>query len=67
MSDKEKAPRGKAAGGRGGVELRDEGLRHVVGAMPRGLLAWSAVALAVGVAVVVVVTVALVRIGVLAW
>lgn len=39
--------------GRGGVELRDEGLRHVVDAMPRMLFVWSAVALAVGIAVIV--------------
>ena len=39
--------------GRGGVELRDEGLRHVVGAMPRMLFVWSAVALVAGIAVIV--------------
>lgn len=36
-----------------GVELRDEGLRHVVGAMPRALFVWSAVALLAGIAVIV--------------
>ena len=36
-----------------GVELRDEGLRHVVGVMPRALFVWSAVTLAAGIAVIV--------------
>ncbi len=34
-------------------ELRDEGLRHVVGVMPRALFVWSAVALLAGIAVIV--------------
>lgn len=49
--DNKTMPKGQ---GRGGApELRDESLRHVVGAMPRALFVWSAVTLAAGIAVVV--------------
>lgn len=68
MSDNEENNRDKSSvGGHGGVELRDEGLRHVVGPMPHGLLWWSAIALVVGVVVVTVVGVILARLGVLKW
>lgn len=53
MSDENKTmPKGQGCTG-GAPELRDESLRHVVGAMPRTLFVWSAVALAAGIAVVV--------------
>ena len=46
-------PKGQGRAGGGAPELRDESLRHVVGAMPRALFVWSAVTLAAGIAVVV--------------
>ena len=54
MSDENNTmPKGQGRTVGSAPELRDESLRHVVGAMPRMLFVWSAAALAVGIAVVV--------------